>query len=126
MAETKKTTTSKKTGASASAKSTSASARKKKTTAKKTTGTTRRKRKSKSNSILDEFLSVDKISKMTGKTLKKMLPLLLGIVFCCILSVGGAMFVYVKYVHGIELWAFAYGVGFRVVHLQYRVFSGPQ
>ena len=99
MAETKKTTTSKKTGASASAKSTSASARKKKTTAKKTTGTTRRKRKSKSNNILDEFLSVDKISKMTGKTLKKMLPLLLGIVFCCILSVGGAMFVYVKYVN---------------------------
>ncbi len=35
-------------------------------------------------------------------------------------------FVYVKYVHGIELWAFAYGVGFRVVHLQYKVFSGPQ
>ena len=100
MAETRKTTTRKKAGTSVSAKSPSASARKKKTTTvkKKTAGRPRKKRKS-GGDLFSDFFSMKNISKQTEKTFRKMLPMLVGGIFCFILAVGGAMFVYVKYVN---------------------------
>ncbi len=100
MAETKKTTTRKKAGTSVSAKSPSASARKKKTTTtkKKTAGRPRKKRKS-GGDLFSDFFSMKNISKQTEKTFRKMLPMLVGAIFCFILAVGGAIFLYVKYVN---------------------------
>ena len=100
MAETRKTTTRKKAGTLVSAKSPSASARKKKTTTakKKTAGRPRKKRKS-GGDLFSDFFSMKNISKQTEKTFRKMLPMLVGGIFCFILAVGGAMFVYVKYVN---------------------------
>lgn len=100
MAETRKTTTRKKAGTSVSAKSPSASARKKKTitTKKKTAGRPRKKRKS-GGDLFSDLFSMKNISKQTEKTFRKMLPMLVGGIFCFILAVGGAMFVYVKYVN---------------------------
>ncbi|MBQ7483960.1 MAG: glycoside hydrolase family 25 protein [Bacteroidaceae bacterium] len=100
MAETRKTTTRKKAGTSVSAKSPSASARKKKTTTtkKKTAGRPRKKRKS-GGDLFSDFFSMKNISKQTEKTFRKMLSMLVGIIFCFILAVGGAIFLCVKYVN---------------------------
>jgi lysozyme len=127
MAETRKTTTRKKAGTSVSAKSPSASARKKKTTTtkKKTAGRPRKKRKS-GGDLFSDFFSMKNISKQTEKTFRKMLSMLVGAIFCCILAVGGAIFLCVKYVnpyafklHPVERHLTGYSVyGIDVSHYQ--------
>ena len=127
MAETRKTTTRKKAGTSVSTKSPSASARKKKTTTtkKKTAGRPRKKRKS-GGDLFSDFFSMKNISKQTEKTFRKMLPMLVGGIFCFILAVGGAIFLYVKYVnpyafklHPVERHLTGYSVyGIDVSHYQ--------